>query len=372
MPRPPRRLALATLAAMLAAILPAAADTSAPGPSAPAVPVQTATAQRQDVPVMLRNIGAVQAFYSVLIRARVDGTLDRVLFTEGQDVKAGQPLAEIDPRPYAAVLDAAEAKKAADEAQLANARADLARYQSLVRNDFASRQQVQTQTALVARFEATVAGDQAAVESARLNLEFCHIVSPIDGRAGLRLVDPGNLIHANDAQGIVTIAQIHPIAVVFTLPQDNLPQIQAAMARGAAPVLAYSADDRTQLARGTLLTIDNQVDQSTGTIRLKAEFKNPENRLWPGQFVNAHLQVDTLHDAVTIPTTAVQRGPNGLYAYVIGADSKAAMRPIKLTLEDGDVAVVAEGVEAGARVVVKGQLRLQDGTRVSVAAKPNS
>jgi multidrug efflux system membrane fusion protein len=368
----PPLLRRVALAASLAAALPAAAETPAPAPSAPAVPVQTATAQRRDVPVLLRNIGAVQAFYSVLVRARVDGTLDRVLFTEGQEVKAGQPLAEIDPRPYAAALDAAKAKKAADEAQLANARADLARYQSLVRSDFASRQQVQTQSALVAQFEATVAGDQAAIESARLNLEFCHIVSPIDGRTGLRLVDPGNLIHANDSQGIVTITQIHPIALIFTLPQDNLPQIQAAMARGSAPVFAYSADDRTELARGTLLTIDNQVDQSTGTIRLKAEFDNPDNKLWPGQFVNAHLQVDTLHDAVTIPAAAVQRGPNGLYAYVIGADSTAVMQPIKLAQEDGEVAVVAEGIDAGAQVVVKGQLRLQNGTRVSVAAKPNS
>jgi multidrug efflux system membrane fusion protein len=350
-----------TVVLSLLLALPAAAQIPA------GVPVEATVAKRQDVPVVLSNIGAVQAYYSVLVRARVDGTLDRVFFTEGQDVKSGDPIAEIDPRPYAAALAAAQAKKAADQAQLANARADLVRYSNLARTDFASRQQVDTQTALVAQYQAMIAGDDAAIETARLNLEFCHITSPIDGRTGLRLVDPGNLIHATDAQGIVIITQLHPIAMVFTLPQDDLPQIQAAMARGTAPVIASSPDDHTELGRGRLMTIDNQIDQGTGTIKLKAEFANADDRLWPGQFVNAHIQVDTLRDAVTVPSTALQRGPAGLYVYVVRPDQTVAMVPVQVRQDDGHLAVIAQGVDPGAEVVVNGQLRLQDGSRVSVA-----
>ncbi|MDA8248226.1 MAG: efflux RND transporter periplasmic adaptor subunit [Rhodospirillales bacterium] len=331
------------------------------------VPVLAATAKRQDVPVVLRNIGAVQAFYSVLVRARVDGTLDRVFFTEGQEVRAGDAIALIDPRPYEAALAAAVAKKAADQAQLANAHADLTRYSNLARSDFASRQQVDTQQATVAELQATIAGDDAAIETARLNVEFCHITSPISGRTGLRLVDPGNLIHATDAQGIVTITQLHPIAVIFTLPQDDLPQIQAAMAQGSAPVLAFSGDDRTELAHGRLMTIDNQIDQSTGTVRLKAEFANPDNKLWPGLFVNAHLQAAILKDVVTVPSPALQRGPNGLYVYLVKSDQTVAMQPVKVTQDDGTLAVIADGVAPGAEVVVNGQLRLQNGSHVAVA-----
>lgn len=356
-----RTLVLLPLLLALLPVLPAAAQ----APSG--VPVQAAVAKQQDVPVLLRNIGTVQAYYSVLVRARVDGNLDRVFFTEGQDVKAGDPIAEIDPRPYAAALAAAQAKKAADQAQLANARADLVRYSNLVRSDFASHQQVDTQTAMVAQLQATIAGDDAAIESARLNLEFCHITSPIDGRTGLRLVDPGNLIHATDAQGIVTITQLHPIAVVFTLPQDDLPQIQAALARGVAPVFAYTADDSSELARGHLLTIDNQIDQGTGTVKLKAEFINPDDRLWPGLFVNVRLQVETLKDAVTVPSTALQRGPNGLYVYVVRPDSTVAMQPVTVRQDDGTLAVITKGVQAGTEIVVNGQLRLQDGSHVAVA-----
>ncbi len=348
-----------TVVLVLLAALPAAARAQT------AVPVQVAVAKQQDVPVVLRNIGAVQAFYSVLVRARVDGTLDRVFFTEGQEVKEGDPIAEIDPRPYAAALAAAQAKKAADEAQLANARIDLTRYANLAKRDFASQQQVDTQTAMVAQLKATIAGDEAAIETARLNLEFCHITAPISGRTGLRLVDPGNLIHANDAQGIVTITQLHPIAVIFTLPQDDLPQIQAAIAHGTPSVLAFAADDRTELGRGTLMTIDNQIDQATGTVKLKAQFPNEHNRLWPGLFINAHLQVAMLKDAVTVPSTALQRGPNGLYVYVVRPDSTVAMRPVTVRQDDSGVAVIADGVAAGTEVVVNGQLRLQEGSRIT-------
>jgi multidrug efflux system membrane fusion protein len=329
--------------------------------------VQAEAAQRQDVPVTLRNIGNVQSYQSVLVRARVDGTLDRVLFQEGQDVHAGDKLALIDPRPYAAALAQAQAKKAADEAMMANARLDLTRYSNLARSDFASRQQVDTQTAALAQDQANIAGDEAAIASAKLNLEFCTIVSPIDGRVGLRLVDAGNLIHAADATGIVTINQIHPIAVVFTLPQDSLAQVQAAMAHGAVTVTAYASDDRTKLADGRLLTFDNAIDTTTGTVKLKAEFANENDKLWPGQFVNVRVQTDMLHDAVTVPSVAVQRGPAGLYVYVIKPDSSVAMQPVTVQQDDGAIAVVARGLDAGAMVVTNGMSRLQEGTHVAVA-----
>ena len=355
---------------LLLALLPASLATRPAAAQAPAggsgVPVRAAVSQRQDVPVLLSNIGAVQAFYSVLVRARVDGTLDRVFFTEGQNVKAGDPIAEIDPRPYAAVLAAAQAKKAADEAQLTNARLDLTRYANLARSDFASHQQVDTQSAMVAQFQATIAGDEAAIETARLNLEFCHIVSPLTGRTGLRQVDPGNLIHATDTQGIVVITQLQPIALVFTLPQDDLPQVQAAMAAGTPPVSAWSADDHTELGRGQLMTIDNLIDQTTGTIRLKAQFANTDSRLWPGLFVNAHLQVGTLKDAVTVPSAAVQRGPNGLYVFMVKPDATVAMQTVTVGQDDGQLAVIADGLQPGVPVVVNGQLRLQDGSHVAV------
>ncbi len=358
----PARLMACLLVAvgLLLAPRPAPAETAG-------IPVQTVIAQRQDVPVQLRNIGAVQAFYAVLIRARVDGTLNRVFFTEGQEVKTGDKIAEIDPRPYAAALAAAQAKKAADLAQLANARADLTRYANLAHSDFASHQQVDTQSSLVAQLQATIAGDEAAIQTAALNLEFCTIVSPIDGRTGLRLIDPGNLIHATDAQGIVTITQLHPIAVMFTLPQDDLPRIQAAMAAGTPQVGAFTADDHTQLANGRLMTIDNTIDATTGTIKLKAEFDNADNKLWPGLFVNAHLRVGLLKDAVTLPSAAVQRGPNGLYVYLVRPDQTVALTPVTLTQDDGATAVIADGIAAGAEIVVQGQMRLQDGSHVAVS-----
>lgn len=344
----------------------AMAVTTSPAAAQPAVPVQVEAAQRADVPVYLRNIGAAQAYASVLVRARVDGTLDRVFFTEGQDVKAGQPLAQIDPRPYAAALAAAEAKKAADEAQVANAKRDLGRYANLASRDFASRQQVDTQSASVSSQQANVQGDEAAVATARLNLEYAAITSPIDGRAGLRLVDPGNLVHASDAQGIVVVTQVHPISVVFTLPQQTLPALQAAMARGAAPVAAFSEDGASQLGDGTLLTIDNQVDQTTGTIKLKATFPNTDNRLWPGQFLNARIQVDTLKGVVTVPSRAVQRGPDGLYVFLVKPDMTAVRQPVGVKQDDQGVSVVDQGLDAGAQVVTDGESRLQNGTKLAI------
>lgn len=365
-------LALAATGAMLVvaqAQAPAAPATEGK-PTPPGVPVQTAVVSRRDVPVVLRNIGSVQAFQSVLIRARVDGTLTKIFFTEGQDVKPGDPLAEIDPRPYAATLAQVQAKKAADEAQLANAQRDHARYASLASSNFASRQQLDTQTAMVAQYSATIKGDEASVAAARLNLDFTNIVSPIDGRTGLRLVDPGNLIHANDQQGIVSITQIHPISVIFTLPQDNLPNIQAAMAKGKLPVQAFTPDDKAQLSQGELLTTDNTIDAATGTIRLKAVFANADNKLWPGQFVNMRLQLGSIANALTVPSIAVQRGPNGLYVFVVKPDNSAGLQPVEVSQDDGINAVVTKGLDEGVLVVTNGQSRLQNGTRV--AATPAS
>ena len=360
---------VATLAAgWLAAAHPVSAQT----PAAPGVPVQIATAARQNVPVLLRNLGAVQPNQTVLVRARVDGTLEKVLFREGQDVKAGDPLALIDPRPYQAALDQALAKKASDEAMLANAQRDLTRYASLARDDFASRQQLDTQKSLVAEEQAALAGDDAAIATARLNVEFAHITAPIDGRTGLRMVDAGNLIHASDAQGLVSIAQIHPIAITFTLPQAVLPQLQASMAAGVLPVQAFTADNQTLLGEGKLLTIDNAIDQTTGTIKLKAEFPNADDRLWPGQFVNVGLRVGTLTGVVTVPSIAVQRGPAGLYVYVVKPDSTVTAQPVTVTQDDGQIAVIASGVDEGAQVVVNGMSRLQNGSRVTLTQKTGS
>jgi membrane fusion protein, multidrug efflux system len=338
-----------------------------------AIPVTTVSVTRQDVPVLLRNIGAVQAFQSVLIRPRVDGTIDKVLFTEGQDVKPGDKLVQIDPRPYAATLAAAQAKKASDQANLVNAQRDLARYTSLAKSDFASRQQMDTQAAMVAQGVATVQGDDAAIATAQLNLDFTNITSPIEGRTGLRMVDAGNLVHATDVTGLVMITQIRPISVIFTLPQDDLPEIQAAMATGTLTVTAYTSDDRTLLATGQLATIDNTIDPSTGTIKLKSVFQNPDSKLWPGQFVNARLQLKVLPNVQTVPSAGVQHGPNGLYAYVVKPDSTVAVAPIQVTQDDGQVAVVEKGLDDDARIVVAGQSRLQAGTKVvATPAKPTT
>ena len=341
--------------------------------AAPSIPVTTATAERRDVPVILRNIGAVQAFQSVLVRARVDGTLNQILFEEGQEVQPGDKLAQIDPRPYQAVLDQANAKKMTDQVNLANAQRDLARYQSLMAKDFASRQQVDTQVAMVGQLTATVRGDDAAIAAAQLNLDFTNITSPISGRVGLRMVDPGNLIHATDAAGIISVSQIHPIAVVFTLPQDNLPAIQAAMAKGTLPVFASASAGGAKLATGELMTVDNSIDQTTGTIKLKAKFANLDNMLWPGQFITVGLQLGTLTNIVAVPSTAVMHGPNGLFVYVVNPDQTVAVRPVEVKQDDGKFAVISKGLDEKVQVVTNGQSRLQNGTRVvATLAKANS
>jgi membrane fusion protein, multidrug efflux system len=339
------------------------------------VPVTVVSAARRDFPLLLRNIGTVQAFKSVLVRNRVDGTLDQVLFTEGQEVRRGDVLAQLDPRPYQAALDQAMAKKASDEATLANAKIDLNRYTQLARSQFASMQQVDSQTALVAQLTASLRGDDATIETARLNLDFARITAPISGKVGLRLVDEGNFLRAADTTnpGIVTITQVHPISVVFSVPQARLGAVRAAMAGGKLPVVAYTQDDRTKLADGELLTTDNAIDASTGTIRMKATFPNTDDALWPGQFVNTRMQTGTLAHVLTVPSVAVQRGAEGLYVFLLKPDSTVSVQPVTIDQDDGQVAVVSKGLDDGAAVVVNGQSRLQNGTRVAATAlKPTT
>jgi multidrug efflux system membrane fusion protein len=330
------------------------------------VPVIVAAAARQDVPILLDAIGTVQAFNTITVRAQVDGQLVEIAFREGQEVKQGDILARIDPRSYQAALDQAVAKKAQDEALLANAKLDLQRYASLAANAGVSRQQQDTQRALVAQYEAQLQADQAAIDAARTQLSFTTIRSPIDGRVGLRLVDQGNLVRAGDATGIVTVAQLQPIAATFTLPQQDLGRVLEALGRGPVQVQAVTQSGNGPTEQGTLLTIDNQVDQQTGTIKLKAAFANEDRRLWPGAFVRVRLQVDTVPDAVTVPLVAVQRGPDGAYAFVLKPDRTVEQRPLQLGVLTATEAVVRQGVRPGEQVVTSGALRLTPGTPVVV------
>jgi len=330
------------------------------------IPVTVAMATQRDIPLLLDALGTVQAFNSITIRSQVDGVLVEIAFTEGQEVKAGDVLARIDPRTYAAALAQAVARKAQDEAVLANARLDLQRYQELMRINGASRQQLDTQRALVAQNEALVQIDEAAVVSARTQLDFTTIRSPIDGRVGIRLVDQGNLIRAGDTTGIVVVNQLRPISVSFTLPQQELRRVLAAMREGVVPVQVL-APDGTVDATGTLLTPDNQVDQTTGTIRLKANFANEAQRLWPGAFVNVRLQVGLLRQVLTVPVVAVQRGPDGAFAFVVKPDGTVEQRPLGLGVVTATDAVVQRGLEPQERVVTSGALRLNPGSQVVVA-----
>ncbi|HEU4623854.1 MAG TPA: efflux RND transporter periplasmic adaptor subunit [Steroidobacteraceae bacterium] len=333
-----------------------------------AVVVQTATVQRADVPVYLEGLGAVQAFYTAKITARVDGQLQEVFFKEGQTVHKGEVLARIDPRTYQAALDQARATLAKDTAQLANARRDLERYHSLAPSHLASKQQIDTQTSLVTQLEAQLEADKAAIATAQTQLDYTRITSPIEGRTGIRLVDPGNNLHAGDGTGIVVVTQVQPISVVFTLPEHNVATVNGALAAGPVTVAALSRDGKTELDRGTLTLIDNQIDPTTGTVKLKATFPNTHNALWPGQFVNARVLVKTQRGALTIPSAALQRGAQGMFAYVVKQDSTVEARPIKTDGESGDIAVVHEGLAEGERVVTSNQYRLQPGSHVKPAA----
>ncbi|WP_448207739.1 efflux RND transporter periplasmic adaptor subunit [Azospirillum sp. sgz302134] len=335
-----------------------------------AVPVVAGTAGREDVPIWLDGIGTVQAFNSVVVRVRVDGELQQVAFTEGQTVKAGDVLARIDPRPLQAQLAQAEAKKAQDEAQLANARRDLDRNLNL--REYASKQQVDTQRAQVAQFEAQVRADQAAIETVQVQLNYTTITAPIGGRIGIRGVDQGNMLRAGDSNGLVTITQVQPIAVLFTLPEQDLPAVLNAQAAGAVKVVALDRAGRAPLGEGTLSVVDNQIDPGTATVKLKATFPNDPQKLWPGQFVNVRLLAATRKDGTVVPATVVQRGPQGTYAYMIKEDQTVEQRPIKVARTEGGKALIDEGLKPGDRVVVDGQYRLQPGSRVNASeAAPN-
>jgi membrane fusion protein, multidrug efflux system len=333
--------------------------------TASAVPVTTAQATRQNVPIFDEGIGSAQAFQSVLIQARVTGWLDRIVFKEGQDVKPGDLLAQIDPRPYAATLAQAQAKFAADQATLANDKVNLRRDAALAQRGFATQQQVDNDAAAVRVMQASLQGDAANIQTAALNLSFCRITAPIEGVVGLRLVDVGNLIQAGTGQGIVTITQIKPISVVFTLPQDDLPRVRVALDAGKPLVVAYSQNDQTSLGNGELVAPNNAIASGTGTITLKATFPNTSGALWPGQFVNAHLQLAIQHDAVTVPIAAIQHGPDGLYVFVVGPDAIAAVRPVVVGYQDKTLAVVTRGLNGGEPVVVAGHSRLENGSRVA-------
>src|SRR5256714_4488172 len=330
------------------------------------VPVLAATPRMQDVPVYLDAVGAVRALNTVTVRSQVDGKLIAVNFTEGQDVKKGDVLGEIDPVIFKAQYDQALAKKAQDEAQLANQRLDLARYQQLSASNAGSKQQYDTQRAVVAQQEALVNADQAAIDNAQAMLGYTKIIAPLSGRAGLRQVDQGNIIHAADLTGLVIITQLQPIAVQFSLPQQQIVRTNAAAAKGALTVDVFDNDGTTVIDSGTLKGIDNQVDPTTGTLKLKAEFPNANFQLWPGQFVNVRLKVDTLSQAVVVPTSAVQRGPAGTFSYVIGDGDIVSAKPVVVTQQNETDAVIAGGLSPSDRVVTTGFANLSDGAKVIV------
>jgi membrane fusion protein, multidrug efflux system len=333
------------------------------------VPVLVAAAATADVPVYLDAVGTIKALNTVTVRPQVDGKLLNVGFKEGDDVKKGDVLARIDSTTYQAQLDQAIAKKAQDSAQLANAKVDLDRYEKLAATNAINRQQADTQRALVAQNAALVQSDQAAIENAQATLGYTTIVAPIDGRTGIRMVDEGNIVHASDVNSaIVVITQIKPISVLFNLPQQDLGQVNDAFAKGPLPVEAQRPDSDAVIDRGVLRVVDNQVDQTTGTVKLKAEFPNVNLQLWPGQFVNVRLLIDTLKGVVTIPTGAVQRGPNGAFVYVVKDDNTVAMRPIEVQKQDETQTVVKSGLTPPERVVITGFVRLNDGSKVTIGS----
>jgi membrane fusion protein, multidrug efflux system len=369
--------AFAALALVAAALLPrlfgpaapaVAADKPAAAAPAPGVPVTAGTVAIADVPVLLQAIGSVQAYNMVTIKSRVDGQIVRIDFTEGQDVKSGTPLIQIDPRPYQAALEQAEAAKQKDEAQLASVQQDLVRWTELVAQGYKSRQTYDQTKAQVDQFKASIKGDEAQINTARLNLSYATIRAPIDGRLGAKLVDVGNMVRATEGTSLVTLAQLKPILVSFTLPQEHQNKLREKQARAPLEVLAYGEDNKTLLATGKLTLIDNVIEQTTGTIRLKATFDNTDERLWPGEFINVRVVLNTRKAVPTVPAQTVQEGPSGRYAYVIKDDETVERRAVEVASVQDGIAVIAKGLEGGEKVVVEGQYRLTQGARVRVSA----
>jgi multidrug efflux system membrane fusion protein len=336
------------------------------------IPVSIATASRQDVPIYLTGLGTVQALYTVAIHAQVDGKLQEVLFKEGQPVKKGDVLAKIDPRLYQAALDQAKARKAQDEATLVAAQKDLVRYQTLVLRAAETQQNVDLQQAKVDQTKAAIDADVAAIETTQTNLDYTDIRATNDGRMGVRMVDPGNIVHANDQGAIAILTQTEPTAVTFTLPAQTLEDVRAAMASGDVQVAAYDRDNVKLISAGKLATIDNLIDQTTATYRLKAMFTNEDEKLWPGEFVNARLLLTTRKDVVVIPPLAVQRGPHGLFTWVVKPDNTVEPRPIQISTTTGDKTIVTSGVSDGDHVVTDGQYKLQTNSTVTITAPPTA
>jgi multidrug efflux system membrane fusion protein len=334
----------------------------------PAVPVGVATVKQGEFNVYITGLGSVQAFNTVSLKTRIDGQIMQVNFREGQDVKAGDLLMVIDPRPYQVALAQAQANLQKDEAQLNNAKAQYERNKVLYEQGVIAKQDLDTLEASFGTYEGTIAADKAAIDNAKLNLTYCYIKSPVPGRVGLRQVDPGNYVTAAGGTPMLVITQLQPISLVFTIPEDQLQQVAQRMHQSTLEVDAYSRDDQTKLATGTLLTINNQIDQTTGTVQLKATFDNADNALWPNQFVNAHLLLEKRNDAITAPASAMQRGPDGTYTYVVDSNNTVQMRTVQVALTQGSTVVISSGLQAGDRVVTDGQEKLQAGMKVAPQA----
>ena len=374
-----RRVACLAVLAAVGAIFVGCSSSGDPKPGraqaagpARAVSVAVAPVQRQDVPVYLSGLGSVTAFNTANIKTRVDGQIMKVNVREGQDVREGELLIEIDSRPYQVQVEQLQAQLFRDQAQLRDAKLNLERYTALLPSGSIAQQQVDTQKALVDQLEGTVRNDQAQIDAAKLNITYSRITAPFSGRVGLRQVDPGNIVHASDTNPMLILTQLQPIAVIFTLPEDVLPKVAQQMRRGTLEVDAFSRDDQTKLASGKLLTIDNQIDPTTGTAKLKAVFDNKDNKLWPNQFVNADLLLETRKNSTVVPTAAILRGPQGAYVYTVNADKTVQDKPVTISLTQGDVTVVAEGVNPGETVVTDGQDKLQRGSHIEPRGGPPS
>ncbi len=343
----------------------AAAALSAAAPTDRVVPVLLAPVEKKDFPIYLEGLGTAVPIYTVTVHTQVDGRLDSVAFKEGQFVHKGDLLAQIDPRPFVIQLHAAEAALARDSAQAREGRLNLGRYETLRKENLIPQQQVDDQQALVDQYDATVRSDQTQIESAKLNLDYAHITSPIDGVTGVRLIDPGNIVHAADTTGFVVITQLDPMSVIMTLPEDDLPRISEKFGQGALAVEAYSRDGRVKLGVGKLSLIDNEINQTTATIRLRAIFDNPKNALWPNEFIKARLLLTTQKDAIVVPAAAIQRGPLGTFVYVVGGDNTASVATVELDSIQGDAAIVSKGLSVGQEVVTDGQNQIRPGSKVS-------